>query len=589
MSSSVNSNSSNPVEKIKQASGQLRGEIQQSLHDPVTGALRESDQTVIKYHGSYQQDDRDVREERRLAKLEPEFSFMIRTRTPGGVVSPAQWLQLDSIATRFAARGLRITSRQALQFHGVIKTELKATMQAINATLMDTLAACGDVNRNVAVAVNPAQSKIHAEVYAAGAKLSERLLPNTRAYYEIWLDEERVAGGDADAEPAPDPIYGKSYLPRKFKIGFVVPPVNDVDVYTQDLGFIAIVGPNAHGIGELLGYNVTVGGGMGASHNDAETYPRLADTLGFIVPTDVEAVAIAVITTQRDFGNREVRKRARLKYTIDDRGIAWFKAEVETRSGVQFAPVREVQFVGSGDQFGWLKGEGDALHLGLRIIAGRIDDAGDSQRLTGMRTLAALLCESSLGDATQIRLTPNQNLLIANIAPSLRLEIDHILRKFSLATYEEAGSVLAHAMACVALPTCGLAMAEAERYLPEFAGKLQALLTKIELQNAPLQLRISGCPNGCSRPYASEIALVGKAPGRYNLMLGGDHLGTRLNQIYRENLSEPEILAALEPLLIRYAKDQIAPERFGDFCARTGIVGAPLAPPNREISARVLS
>ena len=584
-SSTIISSSTSAVEKIKQASSQLRGEIQQSLHDQVTGALRESDQTVIKYHGSYQQDNRDVREERRLAKLEPEFSFMIRTRTPGGVVTPAQWLQLDSIATRFAARGLRITSRQALQFHGVIKTELKATMQAINSTLMDTLAACGDVNRNVAIAVNPTQSKIHAEVYAAGAKLSERLLPNTRAYYEIWLDEERVAGVDPDAEPAPDPIYGKSYLPRKFKIGFVVPPVNDVDVYTQDLGFIAIIAANAQGVDELIGYNVTVGGGMGASHNDAETFPRLADTLGFIAPADVEAVAIAVITTQRDFGNREVRKRARLKYTIDDRGIEWFKGEVGARSGVPFAPPAEVQFTGSGDQFGWLQGEGDTLHLGLRIIAGRIDD-GDSLRLTGMRTLAALIVDSGHSFATQIRLTPNQNLLIANIAPSLRLEIDSILRKFGLATYINAGSVLAHAMACVALPTCGLAMAEAERYLPEFAVKLQALLSKVELQNAPLQLRISGCPNGCSRPYASEVALVGKAPGRYNLMLGGDHLGTRLNQLYRENLAEPEILAALEPLFLRYAKEQTPAERFGDFCARTGIVAAAKT---REISARVVS
>ena len=580
------SSSNNPVEKIKQGSGQLRGEIQQSLRDQVTGALRESDQTVIKYHGSYQQDDRDMREERRLAKLEPEFSFMIRTRTPGGVVTPTQWLQLDSIATRFAARGLRITSRQALQFHGVIKTELKATMQAINATLMDTLAACGDVNRNVAVAVNPTQSKIHAEVYAAGAKLSERLLPNTRAYYEIWLDEERVAGPDGDAEPAADPIYGKSYLPRKFKIGFVVPPVNDVDVYTQDLGFIAIIQSNAHGVAELVGYNVTVGGGMGASHNDAETFPRLADTLGFIKSADIEAIAIAVITTQRDFGNREVRKRARLKYTIEDRGIEWFKAEVQTRSGVQFGPARAVEFVGSGDQFGWLKGEGESLHLGLRIIAGRIDDASDALRLTGMRTLAALLLDSGLSAATQIRLTPNQNLLIANIAPNLRADIDQILRKFGLDTYSDAGSVLAHAMACVALPTCGLAMAEAERYLPEFAGKLQALLAKVELADAPLQIRISGCPNGCSRPYASEIALVGKAPGRYNLMLGGDHLGTRLNQIYHENLAEPEILAALEPLLVRYAKDQTASERFGDFCVRTGIV-TPIK--TREILARVVS
>jgi sulfite reductase (NADPH) hemoprotein beta-component len=580
----------NPVEKIKQQSAQLRGEIVQSLSDGITGALRDSDQTVIKYHGSYQQDDRDVREARRMAKLEPEFSFMIRTRTPGGVVSPSQWLALDQIAVRFASRGLRITSRQALQFHGVIKTELKATMQAINATLMDTLAACGDVNRNVTIAVNPAQSQLHAQVYAAGAALSERLLPNTRAYFEIWLDEQRVVGADeAATEAIVDPVYGESYLPRKFKIGFVIPPVNDVDIYTQDLGFIAVVQGD-----QLLGYNVTVGGGMGASHNDSETFPRLADTLGFIEPNAVQAVAIAVITTQRDFGNRLVRKRARLKYTIEDRGIAWFKAEVETRSDVTFTSARAIHFSGSGDQFGWQQSTDGSLSLGLRIIAGRITDTPEKRLLTGLRRLATLLLQSPSTPPAQLRLTPNQNLVIANIDPKWRAEIDRLVAEFALDTHQYAGSVLTHAMACVALPTCGLAMAEAERYLPEFAEQLQQRMAQLNLSNAPLQLRISGCPNGCSRPYASEVALVGKAPGRYNLMLGGDHIGTRLNQIYRENLDTTEILAALTPLLADYAKMKLADERFGDFCVRTEILPSSLAAATRQLSkpfipARVLT
>jgi sulfite reductase (NADPH) hemoprotein beta-component len=571
--------SSAPVETIKATSARLRGDLLRSLSDPITGALAESDQTIIKYHGSYQQDDRDVRELRRQSKLEPDYSFMIRTRTPGGVISPAQWLKLDAIAQQFASRGLRITSRQALQFHGVIKTRLKPTIAAINATLMDTLAACGDVNRNVAVAVNPEHSKLHAQIYQIAARLSERLLPNTRAYYEIWLDEERVAGSGYEQ----DPIYGERYLPRKFKIGFALPPVNDVDVYTQDLGFIADVQD-----GVLQGFNVSVGGGMGASHNDPETFPRLADTLGFIPLHAVQDVAIAVVGTQRDFGNREVRKRARLKYTIEDRGIAWFKAEVERRSGVQFAPATPSVFSHSGDQFGWGTGENSLLHVGLRIVAGRIDDQADARLQSGLRAIAARLIELS-GDALptpQFRLTPNQNLLLSNIQPAWQGELKALLQQHGLDTYERAGPVLLHAMACVALPSCGLAMAEAERYLPYFAEQLQQLLARLDLADAPMQLRISGCPNGCSRPYASEIALVGKAPGRYNLMLGGDHIGTRLNVLYKENLDESALLRTLEPLLKTYAEKRIASERFGDFLARTGAVQVS---PNKQIAASVLS
>ena len=551
------------VEDIKQASGRLRGTLLASLADPVTGALAEDDQVLIKYHGSYQQDDRDIREERRLQKLEPAHTFMIRTRTPGGVISPRQWLQLDAIATTHAERGLRITTRQAFQFHGVIKGELKATMQAINAALIDTLAACGDVNRNVVVAANPLESTVHAAVYAQAAALSEHLLPNTRAYYELWLDEEQVAGSGEEAEP----IYGATYLPRKFKIGFAIPPINDVDVFAQDLGFTAIIED-----GELRGYNVSAGGGMGASHGDPETYPRLADVIGFATPDQVIPLATAVVTTQRDFGNRAVRKRARLKYTIDDRGLAWFKAEVERRAGFALGPARASGFTHNNDRFGWVEGADGRWHLTLRLLSGRIWDRDGLRHLSGLREIAKI-------HGGEFRLTPNQNLVIAAVPAGQRARIDALVADYGLDDYRRATPLRLNSLACVALPTCGLAMAEAERYLPELLDKVESLLDGHGLRDAPISLRISGCPNGCSRPYLGEIALVGKAPGRYNLMLGADHRGERLNTLYRENIAEAELLAALDPLLARYAGERECGEGFGDFLLRSGVVTPPIRIP----------
>ncbi|GAA5077798.1 assimilatory sulfite reductase (NADPH) hemoprotein subunit [Lysobacter panacisoli] len=558
--------SSHSVEDIKQHSARLRGTLLESLANPVTGALNEDDQTLIKYHGSYQQDDRDIREERRLAKLEPAYAFMIRTRTPGGVVTPAQWLALDAIATTYAERGLRITTRQAFQFHGVIKTELKSTMQAINAALIDTLAACGDVNRNVAVAANPLQSAAHATVHAQAAALSEHLLPNTRAYYEIWLDEERVAGSGGEEEP----VYGATYLPRKFKIGFAIPPYNDVDVFAQDLGFIAVIED-----GIVAGYNVSIGGGMGATHGDPETYPRLGDVIGFVTPEQLIAVAEAVVTAQRDFGNRVLRKRARLKYTIDDRGLDWFKGEVERRAGFLLKPARPFDFVHNGDRFGWIDSDGNEdgdgrAHLTLRVVAGRIWDRDGVNHLTGLREIARVLDDA--GDGAQFRLTPNQNLVIAGVPAALRARVDALVAEHDLDTHVSATPLKKNALACVALPTCGLAMAEAERYLPELTDKVQSLLDTHGLRDAPIHLRISGCPNGCSRPYLGEIALVGKAPGRYNLMLGADHRGQRLNTLYRENIDEARILEALDPVFARYSAERVDDEGFGDFLVRVGIV-----------------
>ena len=545
-----------PVELIKNASRRLRGTLVESLADPVTGAIADADTQLIKFHGSYQQDDRDLREERRLAKLEPAHSFMIRTRLPGGVITPQQWLQLDAIATSYANSTLRLTTRQAFQFHGVIKRELKATLRAINASLIDTVAACGDVNRNVLVSANPLLSRAHATVYAHTQQLSEHLLPATRAYYEIWLDEEKVAGSGEEVEPA----YGATYLPRKFKIAFAVPPTNDVDVFANDLGFIAILED-----GELVGYNVSAGGGLGATHGEPSTYPRLADVLGFITPDHVVAAADAVVTAQRDFGNRADRKRARLKYTIDERGPGWFKSEVERRMGFVFAPAREFRFDHNGDRFGYAQGEDGRVHLTLRIEAGRIADRAGAPHLKGLREIAKI-------HRGEFRLTPNQNLIIANIEPTARAQIDALVQAHGLDGHARATPLRLHALACVALPTCPLAMAEAERYLPELLGKVEALLEIHGLSDTPISLRISGCPNGCSRPYLGEIALVGKAPGRYNLMLGADARGQRLNTLHRENINETEILATLDPLFARYAAERGADEGFGDFLVRSEIV-----------------
>lgn len=553
--------SAHSVEDIKRQSGRLRGTLVESLSNQITGALAEDDQTLIKYHGSYQQDDRDVRDERRRQKLEPDHSFMIRTRTPGGVVSPAQWLKLDAIATTFAERGLRVTTRQAFQFHGVIKRDLKQTMQAINAAMIDTLAACGDVNRNIAVAANPYLSQVHTDVQAQAEAVSKHLLPNSRAYYEIWLDEEKIAGSGEEEEP----IYGATYLPRKFKIGFAVPPDNDVDVFAQDLGFIAIVENDA-----LAGYVVTAGGGMGSTHGDPETYPRVADVLGFIAPADVIRVAEAVVTTQRDWGNRAVRKRARLKYTIDDHGLDAFRAEVEKRAGIAFAPAPAFAFDHNADRFGWSQGDDRRWHLALRILAGRIWDRDGLRHLSGLRAIATALDVD--GGRAEFRLTANQNLLIANLDDAQREAVDALVREYGLDTHVAASPVRRTALACVALPTCGLAMAEAERYLPAFIDRIDALLATHGLADADLHIRLSGCPNGCSRPYLAEIALVGKAPGRYNLMLGADHIGRRLNSLYRENIDEAAILAALDPLFARYAAERAPGERFGDFLVRAGIV-----------------
>ncbi|HEV7716097.1 MAG TPA: NADPH-dependent assimilatory sulfite reductase hemoprotein subunit, partial [Steroidobacteraceae bacterium] len=387
-----------PVETIKKASRGLRGTLVESLADPLTGAIRESDTQLIKFHGSYMQDDRDIRAEREHQKLEPAYSFMIRTRLPGGVVKPAQWLGLSKLARTYGTGSLRLTTRQAFQLHGVIKKDLKQTMQEMNAVLIDSIAACGDVNRNVMAAANPVESRVHEEVYDWSVKLSEHLKPRSRAYHEIWLNGEKLVG-PAEEEP----ILGQLYLPRKFKTAVVVPPHNDVDVFSQDLGFIAILDD-----GKLLGFNLTVGGGLGATHGEPQTYPRLADVIGFLTPDQVLKVAETVVMIQRDFGDRSERKHARFKYTIADRGVDWFKGELFKRLGYTLEPARAYQFTTQGDRFGWLRGHDGRWHLTLRIESGRVVDRPGAPFLTGLEKIAAI----HQGD---FRLTANQNLIIANV------------------------------------------------------------------------------------------------------------------------------------------------------------------------------
>ena len=557
---------SSELEHIKAASRFLRGTIVEGLADPVTGAISEDDNKLLKFHGSYQQDDRDLREERRKQKLEPAYSFMVRARLAGGVMSGAQWLAFDKIASDYASSGLRITTRQTFQWHGIIKRNLKPTIAAIDAALASTIAACGDVNRNVVCNANPLQSQAHAAAYEWATKLSEHLLPKTRAYHEIWLDGEKLVG-----EEEHEPLYGATYLPRKFKIGVAIPPLNDSDVFAQDLGLIAVLER-----GELAGFNVAIGGGMGVTHGDPSTYPRLASVIGFVVPEHLLALAEAVIAVQRDWGNRVERKHARFKYTIDTHGLEAVKAEIEKRAGFALEAERPFHFDHDGDRYGWIEGHDGHWHLTLQVESGRLVDSEETRWLSGMREIARV----HSGD---IRLTCNQNLVIANVAGGDRERIDGIVAAHGMGGYHRYSGIRRHAIACVALPTCGLAMAESERYLPQLLPRLESLLDSHGLLDAPILLRLSGCPNGCSRPYLGEIALVGRAIGRYDLRLGADFSGQRLNQVYRENVDEAALLEALDALFARYAAERVPGEHFGDFLMRGGVLKS------RKIAAEVLA
>lgn len=547
------------AEQLKEDSNYLRGTLVESFQEPISASIPEDQTKILKFHGSYMQDDRDLRQERKKQKLEPAYQFMIRVRAPGGVATPEQWLAMDSLADRYGNGTLKLTTRQTFQMHGILKWNMKKTIQAMDEVLLDSIAACGDVNRNVMCNANPYQSDVHAEVYEWSKKVSEHLLPKTNAYHEIWLDGEKVAGQEAQEEV--EPIYGKHYLPRKFKIGIAVPPSNDVDVFSQDIGFIAVLED-----GEVKGFNVAVGGGMGMTHGDTNTYPQVGRVIGYFPKEKIVDVAEKILTIQRDYGNRENRKNARFKYTVDRLGVEAVTNELNERLGWELEEARPYHFDHNGDRYGWVKGK-EKWHLTLFIQNGRIKDSEDYPLKTGLRELAKV----HKGD---FRMTPNQNVVVSNVAEEDKAEIESLVAKYGLTDGKYNSGLRQNSIACVAFPTCGLAMAESERYLPSLIDKIEEILDEAGLRDEEIVIRMSGCPNGCSRAPLSEIGFIGKGPGKYNMYLGGGFTGNRLNKLYRENVGEEEILAELKPMLFRYAKEREENEHFGDFVIRDGVIEA---------------
>lgn len=541
-------------ERLKKESDFLRGTIEQDLQDRITGGFTADNFQLIRFHGMYQQDDRDIRAERTKQKLEPLHNVMLRARMPGGVISPKQWLAIDKFADEHTSYGsIRLTTRQTFQFHGVLKPNIKLMHQTLNSIGIDSIATAGDVNRNVLCTTNPVESELHQESYEWAKKISEHLLPKTQAYAEIWLDGEKV-------ETTEEPILGSTYLPRKFKTTVVIPPQNDVDVHANDLNFIAIADN-----GKLVGFNVLVGGGLAMTHGDTSTYPRKADDFGYIPLEKVLDVAAAVVTTQRDWGNRSNRKNAKTKYTLDRVGVDVFKAEVEKRAGVTFEDTRPYEFTERGDRIGWAEGIDGKNHLALFIENGRLLDFPGKPLKTGVAEIAKI----HQGD---FRMTANQNLIIAGVPNEQKVLIEKIAIEHGLMD-SSVTEQRKDSMACVAFPTCPLAMAEAERFLPSFVTNVEEILQKHGLaKEESIILRVTGCPNGCGRAMLAEIGLVGKAPNRYNLHLGGNRSGTRVPKMYKENITDKQILEEIDSLVGRWSKERSEKESFGDFVIRTGII-----------------
>ncbi|OQO09509.1 hypothetical protein B0A48_04911 [Cryoendolithus antarcticus] len=550
-------------EDIKRESNFLRGTIAEGLQDPSTGAISAADQQLTKFHGTYMQDDRDLRDERKAQGLEPAYSFMIRCRLPGGVASAQQWQQMDAIATNLGNETMKLTTRQTFQFHGIVKGKLKPAMQAINAGLMTTIAACGDVNRNVMCSSLPELSELHADTHACAKKISDHLLPSTTAYHEIWLQDDetgkksQIAG---DAVQDFEPMYGPTYLPRKFKITIAIPPHNDTDVYAHDVGLIATKGED----GRLVGFNMLAGGGMGVTHNMKKTYPRAGSMLGYVSKEEVHIACEKVMLVQRDHGDRSNRKHARLKYTMDDMGADVFQGKVEDLWGKKFEAPKPFHFESNIDTFGWQQDERGMWHFTLFIENGRIEDTADFPMKTGLREIAKM-------HKGEFRLTGNQHLILSNVADADLGEMKALMKKYKLDNTNFSALRLSSS-ACVAFPTCGLAMAESERYLPELITKLEGVIEEHGLRQESIVMRMTGCPNGCARPWLAEVAFVGKAYGAYNMYLGGGYHGQRLNKLYRSSIKEEEILAIMKPLVKRYALERNDGERFGDFAIRIGMI-----------------
>ncbi|BAN99266.1 sulfite reductase (NADPH) hemoprotein subunit beta [Plautia stali symbiont] len=550
------------AERLKKQSNYLRGTILEDLDNGLTGGFTGDNFLLIRFHGMYQQDDRDIRAERAAQKLEPRHAMMLRCRLPGGIITPTKWLAIDKFATDKTLYGsIRLTNRQTFQFHGILKKNVKPTHQMLHEVGLDALATANDVNRNVLCTSNPVESELHQEAYEWAKKLSEHLLPQTRAYAEIWWDQEKVATTDQE------PILSEIYLPRKFKTTVVVPPHNDVDLHANDLNFIAIAEN-----GKLIGFNLLVGGGLSIEHGNKATYARTASEFGYLPVEKILDVAAAVVTTQRDWGNRTDRKNAKTKYTLERVGVETFKAEVEKRAGLTFEPIRPYEFTTRGDRIGWVKGIDKKWHLTLFIENGRLLDYPGRPLKRGIAEIAKV----HQGD---FRLTANQNLIVAGVPEKQKAQIEAIAREHSL--MEAVTPQRENSMACVAFPTCPLAMAEAERFLPSFVSKVEEIMHRHGVGEEHIVLRVTGCPNGCGRAMLAELGLVGKAPGRYNLHIGGNRIGTRIPRMYRENITEIEILASIDELVARWASERTADEGFGDFVIRAGIV-KPVVDPARD-------
>jgi sulfite reductase (NADPH) hemoprotein beta-component len=538
-------------EDIKDAIPTLAGTIAATLNDAGADHFSEDDNQFLKFHGSYQQDDRDLR------KTGKKYIMMVRSRVPGGVMTAKQWQVFDLLASTYGNNTLRITTRQTIQFHGILKSGLRAVIQGINNSLLSTLAACGDVNRNVLAPPTPAYTKAREQVYADCKMVALALAPQTKAYHSIWIDGVQLKLDDAENKSFVDTLYGKTYLPRKFKIAFVIPPVNDLDVFTNDIGLIAIVEND-----QLVGYNIAVGGGMGRTHGNEQTFPRLADVLGFFTPDKLVDVAKAVLTIHRDFGDRTDRKHARLKYVVAERGADWTRAEIEKRAGFTFAPAKPYKFTTTSDLYGWRKAVDGSCFLGLFVETGRVKDVEGRKLKTALRQIADKFTN------LEFRLSANQNLILANISESDKAVINSIFTANGVKTENQASVLHAAAMACPSLPTCGLALAESERMLPGLIDRIEKLCAEVGLAGQEIIIRSTGCPNGCARPYMAEIAFVGKAPGRYQVWLGADATGTRLNRVWKDVMKEADIETEFRPVFARYAKEKNSGERFGDWCDR---------------------
>ena len=537
-------------EGLKSGNPLLAGTIAQTLADSSAERFSDDDYEFLKFHGIYQQDNRDLR------KAGKHYMLMVRTKFPGGVLSAEQYVACDDLASRYADNTLRITTRQDFQFHGILKANIRQTMHALNEALISTIAACGDVERNIMAPPTPATSPWIELVLKEAAELSGKLAPKTRAYHRIWVEGQEVDLNSPQNAAFVDPLYGKSYLPRKFKTAFAIPPLNDIDIFTNDLGFVVIAEK-----GELAGYNVLAGGGLGMSHGNAQTFPRLADIVGFVGPGHLEAVAKAVITIHRDFGDRTNRKHARLKYVLEERGVEWFRIELEQRAGVKLEPARPFEFTRQGDLLGWHQQANGNYFLGLFVENGRIKDRDGYQLKTGLRKAIERY-------QPETRLTPSQNILLVNVAPEQRPGIEEMLSAHGIASANPFSRVRLASMACPALPTCGLALAESERALPGFLGGIEALLGELGLAEEEITVRMTGCPNGCARPYTAEVAFVGKAPNKYQIYLGGNEGNTRLNRLYKDSVKGEELINELRPVLARYRQQRGPAERFGDFCQR---------------------